>query len=64
MGNANYKKSNMYSLTSNKNVVIETTKSDKKYTFLQNISLYVRFTLFTADSTEYALLGYNTAQFE
>jgi len=55
--------SNMYFLTSNKNVIIATTKTDIKYTFLQNISLYVRFTFLTADSTEYALLGHNIVQF-
>jgi len=35
VGNANYKKSNMYFLTNN--VIIVTTKTDIKYTFLQNI---------------------------
>jgi len=37
MGNANHKKSNMYFLTNNKNVIIATTKTDIKYTYLQNI---------------------------
>jgi len=63
VGNANYKKRNMYFLTSNKNVIIATTKTDIKCTYLQNISLYVRFTFLTADSTKYALLGRKTAQF-
>jgi hypothetical protein len=64
VGNANYKKSNMYFLTSNKNVIVATTKTDIKYTFLQNISLYMRLTFLTADSTEYALLGHNSIVWE
>jgi len=35
VSDANYKKSNMYFLTNN--VIITTTKTDIKYTFLQNI---------------------------
>jgi len=54
----------MYFSTNNKNVTIATTKTDIKYIFLQNtISHFMRFTVLTADSIKYVLLGCNTAQF-